>query len=258
MKKEQLILLLKQYKENNAKLKLRLREKEALLRKLEHLKEVDVSSSTIELNGDIHSKNKIGDRTGNNAIDNLETEAEKREKLKDTEEEISELTIMIEEVDIRLGALKYREKENVFSRLVLYRLSRKYGLEISPKAEIGEGMYLGHPYNITIGEGVIIGNNVNLHKGCTIGKTNRGNMGSPTIGNCVFIGVNATVVGNIHIGNDVLIAPNSYINFNVPDHSIVIGNPGIIHYRKNATEGYISFRVKTYGENDEENIISYS
>lgn len=111
MKKEQLILLLKQYKENNAKLKLRLREKEALLRKLEHLKEVDVSSSSIEINGDIHSKNKIGDRTGNNAIDNLETEAEIREKLKDTEEEISELTIMIEEVDIRLGALKYREKE---------------------------------------------------------------------------------------------------------------------------------------------------
>lgn len=111
MKKEQLILLLKQYKENNAKLKLRLRDKESLLRKLEHLKEVDVSSSSTELNGDIHSKNKIGDRTGNNAIDNLETEAEIREKLKDTEEEISELTIMIEEVDIRLGALKYREKE---------------------------------------------------------------------------------------------------------------------------------------------------
>lgn len=111
MKKEQLILLLKQYKENNAKLKLRLRDKESLLRKLEHLKEVDVSSSPIETNGDIHSKNKIGDRTGNNAIDNLETEAEIKEKLKDTEEEIAELTIMIEEVDIRLGALKYREKE---------------------------------------------------------------------------------------------------------------------------------------------------
>lgn len=111
MKKEQLILLLKQYKENNAKLKLRLRDKESLLRKLEHLKEVDVSSSPIETNGDIHSKNKIRDRTGNNAIDNIETEAETREILKDTEEEIKELTIMIEEVDIRLGALKYREKE---------------------------------------------------------------------------------------------------------------------------------------------------
>lgn len=111
MKKEQLILLLKQYKENNAKLKLRLREKEALLRKLEHLKEIDVSSSPVKLNEDIHSKNKIGDRTGNNAIDNIETEAEIREKIKDIEEEISELAIMIDEVNIRLEALKYREKE---------------------------------------------------------------------------------------------------------------------------------------------------
>lgn len=111
MKKEQLILLLKQYKENNAKLKLRLREKEMLLRKLEHLKEIDVSSSPVEINGDIHSKNKIGDKTGSNAIDNVETEAEIREKIKYLEEEIAELTIMIEEVNIRLEALKYREKE---------------------------------------------------------------------------------------------------------------------------------------------------
>lgn len=110
MKKEQLILLLKQYKENNAKLKLRLRDKESLLRKLEHLKEVDVSSSPIELNGDIHSKNKIGDRTGNNAIDNIETEAEIREKIKELEEEITELTMMTEEIDIRLEALKDKEK----------------------------------------------------------------------------------------------------------------------------------------------------
>lgn len=111
MKKEQLILLLKQYKENNAKLKLRLREKEMLLRKFEHLKEIDVSSSLVEINGDIHSKNKIGDKTGSNAIDNIEIEAEIREKIKYLEEEIAELTIMIEEVNIRLEALKYREKE---------------------------------------------------------------------------------------------------------------------------------------------------
>lgn len=110
MKKEQLILLLKQYKENNAKLKLRLREKESLLRKLEYLKEVDVSSSPTELNGDIHSKNKIGDRTGNNAIDNIETEAEIRKKIKELEEEITELTMMTEEIDIRLEALKDKEK----------------------------------------------------------------------------------------------------------------------------------------------------
>ena len=82
-----------------------------------------------------------------------------------------------------------------------------------------------------------------MHKGCTIGRNNRGNIGSPVIGNQVFIGINATIVGNIHIGNDVLIAPNSYVNVNVPDHSVVIGNPGVIHHRDNATEDYVVFTV---------------
>lgn len=138
---------------------------------------------------------------------------------------------------------KYEESAGFLSRLMIYKLSRKYGLEISPKAQIGEGMYLGHPYNITVGDGVIIGKNVNLHKGCTIGRTNRGNIGSPVIGNCVFIGINATIVGNIHIGNDVLIAPNSYVNIDVPDHSVVIGNPAIIHHHNHATKDYIVFTV---------------
>lgn len=141
---------------------------------------------------------------------------------------------------------KYQEKHSLFARIMLYRLSRKYGLEISPKARIGKGLYLGHPYNVTVGEEVTLGNNVNLHKGCTIGRTNRGDSGSPLIGNNVFIGINATVVGNIRIGNDVLIAPNSYVNFDIPDHSVVIGNPAVIHSREYATEGYIAF-----GENDE-------
>ena len=65
-------------------------------------------------------------------------------------------------------------KQTIYRRYKLYRLNRKYGLEISPKAKIGSGLYLGHPYNITVGEDVVIGNNVNLNKGCTLGKTNRG------------------------------------------------------------------------------------
>ena len=139
---------------------------------------------------------------------------------------------------------EYQKNNSIIGRLCLFCLSRKYGLEISVKAKIGKGLYLGHPYNITVGEEVIIGENVSLHKGCTIGRTNRGNAGSPVIGNCVYIGINSTVVGDISIGNDVMIAPNSFVNFDVPDHSVVIGNPGSIHYRKNATEGYISFQVE--------------
>lgn len=51
------------------------------------------------------------------------------------------------------------------------------------------------------------------------------------------------MVVNITIGNDVMIAPNSFVNFDVPDHSVVVGNPGVIHYKENATEEYISFCV---------------
>ena len=51
------------------------------------------------------------------------------------------------------------------------------------------------------------------------------------------------VVGNIKIGNDVLIAPLSFVNFDVPDHSIVIGNPAKIIHRENATLGYVGNRV---------------
>ena len=70
-----------------------------------------------------------------------------------------------------------------------------------------------------------------------------GRQGVPTIGNDVWIGINAIVVGKITIGDDVMIAPNSYVNCDVPSHSIVFGNPCIIKHRENATEGYINRRV---------------
>lgn len=103
------------------------------------------------------------------------------------------------------------------------------------------GLYIGHPYCITINPHTVIGKNVNIHKGVTIGQENRGKRkGAPTIGDEVWIGVNATIVGNITIGNDVLIAPNTYVNSDIPSHSIVYGNPCLIKYRENATLGYIN------------------
>ncbi len=125
---------------------------------------------------------------------------------------------------------------------ILFRLwSNMRGLEISTINPIGGGLYLGHAFNITINERAKIGMNCNLHKGIVIGAENRGKRkGVPTIGNEVWIGINAAIVGNISIGNDVLIAPNSYVNCDVPSHSIVYGNPCIIKHRDNATEGYVN------------------
>lgn len=120
-----------------------------------------------------------------------------------------------------------------------------YGLEISYGANIGEGLYLGHAFNITVNPNAVIGKNCNLHRGVLIGQENRGRRkGAPTIGDRVWIGVNAAVVGNINIGDDVLIAPLSYVNCDVPSHSIVLGNPCVVKHKDNATEDYIINQVK--------------
>lgn len=131
---------------------------------------------------------------------------------------------------------------------ILYRiLFRKYKLknhiEISRKCEIGKGLYIGHPYGITINPATKIGCNCNIHKGVTIGQENRGKReGTPVIGNEVWIGINSTIVGNITIGDDVLIAANTFVNCDIPSHSIVFGNPCIIKTKPdcNVTEGYIN------------------
>jgi serine O-acetyltransferase len=86
--------------------------------------------------------------------------------------------------------------------------------------------------------------NCNIAHGATIGVTRRGKkVGAPNIGNEVWLGANSIIVGGINIGNNVLIAPGAYINFDVPDNSIVLGNPGIIKPSLKATEGYINNKV---------------
>ena len=136
-----------------------------------------------------------------------------------------------------------RLKPGFLKKTLLVRMARKYGLEVL-SSQIGKGLYLGHAHNINVHPKAIVGDNCNLNKGCTIGRENRGKKnGVPTIGDNVWIGSNAMVCGKITIGNDVLIAPNAYVNFDVPDHSIVIGNPAIVKSREYATEGYITNTV---------------
>ncbi len=116
-----------------------------------------------------------------------------------------------------------------------------YQCEISTSSRIGAVLYIGHPYCITINPAVTIGRNCNIHKGVTIGQENRGRRkGVPVIGDKVWMGVNSTIVGKITVGDDVLIAPNTYVNCDIPSHSVVFGNPCIIKPRENATEGYIN------------------
>lgn len=129
-------------------------------------------------------------------------------------------------------------------RLILRHYQIKYGFQIYPETEIGEGLYLGHWGALVINPNVKIGKNCNIAQGVTIGQANRGkNAGFPVIGDEVWIGANAVIVGNIRIGDNVLIAPNAYVNTDVPPNSIVIGNPAQITPNNRATEGYINNKV---------------
>ena len=124
--------------------------------------------------------------------------------------------------------------------LRLWQYSQKTQIQIPLRTKIGEGFYIGHLGRVIIHPDAVLGRNVNIATGVTIGTENRGKRkGTPTVGDSCWIGTNAVIVGKIKIGSDVLIAPGSFVNFDVPDHSIVMGNPARIIPREGATEGYI-------------------
>ncbi len=125
-------------------------------------------------------------------------------------------------------------------RLFLNHYRIKYGFDIFDTTNIGKGLYLGHFGGVVINPLAQIGETVNIGQSVTIGKVNRGKkIGVPTIGNRVWIGAHAIIVGNITIGDESLIAPGAYVNFDVPEKSVVLGNPGVIVSNK-GSEGYIN------------------
>ena len=138
----------------------------------------------------------------------------------------------------------HRDGKGIVSRLayplfllILRRYRYKYGIDISPAAEVGPGLYIGHFGGIVVSPFAKIGANVNINQGVTIGTINRGpRAGTPVIGDRVWIGANAIVVGHISIGDDSLIGPGAFVNFNVPAQSIVIGNPGKVVSHKGSAD----------------------
>lgn len=129
-----------------------------------------------------------------------------------------------------------------------YLLQKKMSLEISRKTKIGKGIKIIHPYSITINGKCKIGDNFTILKGATIGESKTGKIGAPVIGNNVYVGLNSTVVGGISVGNNVMIAANTFVNFDVPDDSLVLGSPGVIKSKEKASKDYITNSISTIGK----------
>jgi serine O-acetyltransferase len=102
------------------------------------------------------------------------------------------------------------------------------GISIPASAKIGHSFYIGHFGGIIFNANTIIGNNCNISQGVTIGVSGFDeNRGVPTIGDNVYIGVNAVVAGKIVVGNNVLIGSSSLITSDVEEGSVMLGVPAI-------------------------------
>lgn len=130
---------------------------------------------------------------------------------------------------------------HILARVVHKRLKFKYGISFPWETNFGAGFYIGHFGGIVVNSAAVIGKNCNIAHGVTIGQVNRGSKkGVPVIGNGVWIGAGAVVIGRIKIGNDVMIAPNAVVTIDVPDGAVVAGIPArIISYA--GTRDYIEF-----------------
>ena len=101
-------------------------------------------------------------------------------------------------------------------------------IELPPQVAIGPGLFIPHTGYIVVASNVMIGSHCTLTQGVTIGHRSGGNLSSfagPIIGDRVYIGPGAVILGPISIGNDVLIGANAVVTRSVPARAVVVGNP---------------------------------
>jgi putative colanic acid biosynthesis acetyltransferase WcaB len=117
------------------------------------------------------------------------------------------------------------------------------GIELPRKLKAGKGLMLYHGQALVVNQGVVIGEGCILRNSVTIGhkKLADGSFSRcPRIGNRVDIGANACIIGDLEIGDHVLIGAGAVVTKSIPAHSIVVGNPARILEKKNCGEKEIS------------------
>ena len=137
--------------------------------------------------------------------------------------------------------IKYRRAHKLYlkghyflARWISQRAARKTGIEIHPGATIGKGLFIDHGSGVIIGETTIIGDNVTLYQGVTLGGTGK-EQGKrhPTLEDNVMVSAGAKVLGSFTIGENSKIGAGSVVLEEVPPNSTVVGVPGHVVKRNN-------------------------
>jgi len=121
----------------------------------------------------------------------------------------------------------------VFARFLSQVARFMTGIEIHPGARIGRRLFIDHGMGVVIGETAIVGDDVTIYQGVTLGGTGKEKgKRHPTLRNGVFVGNNANVLGNIIIGENSRVGAGSVVLHDVPPNSTVVGVPAHLVYRE--------------------------
>jgi len=134
----------------------------------------------------------------------------------------------------RIAHFLYERKFRVLARIIS-QVSRFFtGIEIHPGAVIGKRLFIDHGMGVIIGETVVIGNDVTLYQGVTLGGTGKeSGKRHPTIGNNVLIASGAKILGPFTIGDYSKVGAGSVVLKEVPENSTVVGIPGRVVKKEN-------------------------
>lgn len=132
-------------------------------------------------------------------------------------------------LNYRVAHKLYRKKHYFLARWISQRAARKTGIEIHPGARIGKGLFIDHGSGVIIGETTVIGNNVTLYQGVTLGGTGkeRGKR-HPTLQDNVMVSAGAKIIGSFTVGENSKIGAGSVVLNEVPPNCTVVGVPGRI------------------------------
>ena len=134
----------------------------------------------------------------------------------------------------RVAHKLYRSGHFLLARWISQRAVRKTGIEIHPGAVIGENFFIDHGNGVIIGETAVVGNNVTLYQGVTLGGTGKEHgKRHPTIGDNVMISAGAKILGSFKVGENSKIGAGSVVIEEVPPNCTVVGVPGRIVRRNN-------------------------
>ena len=129
----------------------------------------------------------------------------------------------------RMAHKLYLKKHYFLARWISQRAARKTGIEIHPGATIGKGLFIDHGSGVIIGETTVIGNNVTLYQGVTLGGTGKEKgKRHPTLKDNVMVSAGAKILGSFTIGENAKTGAGSGVLEEVPPNCTVVGVPGRI------------------------------